>query len=229
MRFLLVSSGRSGTHMLRSIFRAHPDVAAWHDYQGRYATRPGALPTELAEYYKRLDPDATVGAMEHFHEAVFRRCPPDPAAWHQHWTKLRRIHNRVIVLTRDDVLGQYLSVSIANRDLTRGDYAAWASERPRQTHPEPLLFDMAAFRYHVTRLTSAQQQVRALLSTYFAVRYEDLVERWEDTVRGIYEHLGLRWNDPVPATHKQETRPYSEIVANWDEVHGALREMGVCE
>lgn len=199
--------------MLRSVLMHHPEVRWCHDYMGDAAPFPGHVGKRLAEWYTALDTDPDGGvayAIHHF------RYPPYTEAWIDNWAGLRRIHDRVVVLTRPNALARFLSERVANVTERLGLESNRNCSRPRTETPLQVHLRIEAFlrfRHDAMQSTAA---VERMMYPCLSVAYDDLVYRWTPTMQIIYEFLGLSWNHPMPGTFKQESRPLSAIVRNWD-------------
>ena len=210
MRFLLATQPRSGTHMVRAALRAHPSVVSWHDARTAMVEDPRALVRQMAD---GTGSDATTGVLVHALRPLSDPHEDWHTAWQEHWVSLRALQDRVVLLTRRNHLRRYLS----RRNLYLPRIGVnWECERPRQVHPPPVRLTLGHYLADVDREADALNCIREWLSPYCHVVYEALCDDWPGTMRRIYDHLGLEWNDPQIATFRQETRAMRDIIANYD-------------
>ena len=228
MRFLLITEARSGTHMFRGAFRNHPDVFSFADYCSDLVTVRGGLTQFLTELYSKMPADSTSGAFTHFGE-LRRHSKTEKRGWiPEDWRSLRKIHSHVIALTRRSSLRRYLSLELA---LKKGLGATWSCDTLRNSDPPPITLDLNKFLAWHQRAKRIRQDISKLLEPYYSVVYEELVSDWLGTMRGIYDYLGLQWDNPKILPFQQETRPLEAIVENWPLIsqEAAARNLNLLE
>lgn len=205
--------------MVRGALKDHPEVCKWFDYIWKpqvVPTRPGELPTFLETAYKTYPDSTVVGTMTHCGGLEMAK---KPTAWADHWQRLYELHDKRVLIVRRNSLRRFVSVKIAQARN------AWSSASPRRRHPAPLTLDLAEYLAWAAGTQRYTNQVRQALAPCHEVAYADLCTNWTATMRGVYDYLGLTWNDPQPTTFQQETRPIRDILSNYDAVVAAANSM----
>jgi len=206
-RFMILSSPRSGTHMLASALAEHPAIVSlsevfnpdWTLDAPFKETTPEA--TILSEHVFCGYPDGVraVGFALHRAGARFGR-------WPTLWQRLeqdRGLH--VVSLSRVHLLGRYVSYRVMREKVPR--------DAPRVFTPEELT---AEFRIQETVVSAFDE--RFARHPLLQVSYEQLVDRWDEQILRVQEFLGV---DPLPlkpATEPSKGKRYAEIIENYDEL-----------
>ena len=212
MRFLLITEARSGTHMLRGVFKTHSDIVGFADYRNDLVGAKGGLVGFLTNLYSGVPAESIFGAFTHFGE-VRRRSQIEMSGWiKEDWKSLGEIHDHVITLTRRCILRRYLSLELARKKNDPN----WSCDTPRNSNPPPLDFSLDEFLGWHHKTKQLKQEISKLLKPNYSIVYEDLVNDWVGTMRGVYDHLGLQWDNPRASSFQQETRPLEDIVKDWD-------------
>ena len=212
VRFIILSESRSGSGLLVSMLRTHPNVICHGEALHRKAV--AALPpldqTSLEERNSDLK-----GFVERMY--AFGEQNPECAAvgfklfyYHKPLLLRRLIKDggiRFIVLWRDDKLARYASRQIA---LKTGRWVESSGTEPKANsvkrpdtvryhywgHLLHFLFSACCFRITMAMLGRSQ-------SRYLVVRFEKLVEAKDVWGRRIQQFLDLQPVELQPGTHRQ--------------------------
>lgn len=207
-RFLILSSPRSGTHLLRSALAQHPAIVALTEMFNPDWTR-GAP-------FNQDTPDEVI-----LREHIFRDYPPGVRAvgfalhrsgarfgnWPGLWARLESDSDlRVISLSRLNLLRRYLS---------------WRTMREPKSHPpEPKRMTAEELREEFLR----QETLVAAFDQRFAshpllrVNYEELDQHPDATLARAQQFLGVEPLPLAPTTARNPLRPLSERIAGFDEL-----------
>lgn len=210
-KFLLLTSPRSGTHMLKSSLDAHPNVVCLTemfnpDYiQGKYGYDDSMpAPQVLEKYiYKDYEPEVkAVGFCLHRLGARFGN-------WPNLWNILQNTDGLyVISLRRENLLRRYLSVQLQQiRNLDSSQL------KPISFEPEKLLEDFNRQRKKV-----AEFNQRFSDHPTINVTYEQLCEDYEGTMKKLQDFLGVPVVELKPGTGKRNNPPISDFVVNYNEL-----------
>jgi len=212
-RFVVLSSPRSGTHMLRTSLDGHPEIVCLTemlnpDYSdGVYPFTVDTSTEEIlgAYVFRRWAPGIrAVGFCVH---RLGARTGNRPEPWDL-LAADRELH--VISLRRRDLLRRHLSFRL------RG----YEGLDP----PPPLDLDPGELRADFDR----QRQAVAALDELFAdhplrtVVYEDLVARYQDTMDELQRFLGVRSLPLAPGTLPRPRWPLTDVVRNHRELAEAF-------
>ena len=212
MTFLLLANPRTGSTMLRLALSRHPDVlmhvlyfggdhADWVNFQ---RTTGKVLGTQV---YRSVD-DKWIADNGQLSPGEF-------------WSMLNHQHDRVISLRRENLLRQFLSREVAGDVPGKRE-----SLHPREMEPEPVVLRPAALLAFVESTLGARRTVDDVFEGRHVVWYERLVSRWEETLAGIQEYLGLLPKRIPQETYRQETRPLRDAIGNYDEIASFLVHFG---
>lgn len=207
-KFIILSSPRSGTHMIQTALRNHPNLAAHSelfnpDFLHDEPFGPGT-PAEviLNQHIFRPYPPSVqkVGFIIHRSGAPF-------GDWPNLWQSLQEDKAIYVVsLRRRNLLRRYLSYQVMCTF--------------REAPPQPLTFDpeelKSDFEY--------QRQEIDLFDQRFAdhpllkVHYEDLCEHYHRTVRSVQAFLEVKPQKLWPDIEGKPQRALSEAIANFEEL-----------
>ena len=207
MKVLILTQTRSGTHLL---WKAVPSFHNLHEFNLPLASTPGALAVALQEFFKKHLNELAV-VHNHLIEIV-----PNSVEWIKNWHELRAMFDRVVVLTRRNRVKQFLSKLISEyRDHVGGEsYDHWNCSTARQIDPQ-VVVDFEHYLFFRDNLRRSTDEILKIVYPYHHITYEMLVNDWEPTMRSIYKYVGIEWDDPQPATYKQESREIQQIISNW--------------
>ena len=206
-RFLILSSPRCGTHMLRSALGEHPALVCLSevfnpdfimDAPFREDTPEQTILDEhvFCAYPGGID---AVGFALHRAGARFGR-------WPTLWQRLERDRDlRVISLSRLDLFGRYLSYRQMREKTDRS--------AARVVTPEEL---QAEFRIQETLVSAFDE--RFAHHPLLELKYEQLIDDWDAQMRRIQEFLGVETMPLRARTKKNERVPPRDLVENYDEL-----------
>jgi len=212
-RFVVVSSPRSGTHMLHSALRRHRHIVA----------RSEAFNPDLVGH-DAYDENTSTG--EVFNHHVYSKQPPHVGAvgfllhradanigpWGDIWDLLSAdTEIRIIMLHRFDLLRRWLSFELMRERTRRGN---------RQYRPEPVVVEAENLRREFERYEGELVAFRQLFSRHdrLQISYEDLCHRWPQTLRELQLFLGVPQQVLQPGTEANPNIPLRQFIANYDEL-----------
>ncbi len=206
-RFLILTSPRCGTHMLCSALAQHPGIVSHSevfnpDY-GVDAPIEETTPEETIlnefvfyDYPSSID---AVGFALHRGGARFGR-------WPTLWQRLERDPDlHIISLSRVHLLGRYVSYRLMRERQDRSE--------PRIITPEELQTD---FRIQETTVSAFDE--RFAQHPILRVKYEQMVDNWEDQILRIQEFLGVPPRPLKPTTVPNRGLYYRRVIENYDEL-----------
>jgi len=205
LRFMILSSPRCGTHMLRTALNNHshivcqsemfnPDFIISENYSNS-CTDDEILKDYIFKPY--AEDVQAVGFILHRSRA---RLGDRPLLW----DKLQADHNlKIIFLERENLLRRHLShevmrAKLNNRDLTQ-------------------TFDAAELEQEFEALTTELATYIGRFSSHSILRitYEALCDDFEETIGKVQNYLGVERQQVEPATNKNEVRPLSTAITNY--------------
>jgi len=205
LKFMILSSPRSGTHMLRTALNNHPQIVCHsemfnpdfiisEDYDVS-ASDHQILQEEIFKDY--ADSVDAVGFILHRSRARF-------GDWPDLWRKLQADKNiKIILLHRNNLLRRHLSHQVM---------------RAKKTHKD-VIQTFSAFE--LAKEFSAMQQELVDFSERFAahsilkISYEDMCNDYQETIGKVQNYLGLERRDIQPSISKNESMPLSEAISNY--------------
>jgi hypothetical protein len=207
-KFMILSSPRSGTHMLRTSLDAHRNVVCLTemfnpDYTlGRYDFTENSPEQEILEQYifrpqpRRIH---AVGFCLHRTGARFGN-------WPGLWETLAAMPDlRIISLSRRNLLRRYLSFK---RRPTRT--GPWLPTAPITVDKNELAAD---FEYHAAKLAEFDLQFRE--HPLLGVTYEDLCTNYQTTMEAVFAFLEVPYRPVKPATPKLPRQSLAEAIQNY--------------
>ncbi|MDJ0647723.1 MAG: sulfotransferase [Xenococcaceae cyanobacterium MO_188.B19] len=202
--FIILSSPRSGTHMLKSSLDLHPNVMC-HDEVFNpdygYAFLKNMPEDEILQHFifREYKPSIkAVGFCLHRSDAGFR------GNWQRLWKMLQENSDLyVLSLFRSNLLRRYLSFKV----MTGSKSKQIAIELDK----EELLEDFQKQRNKVEEFNQEFAQNRIL-----QVSYEELCQNYSKTMQGIQEFLEIPYVDLKPKTKKLENRSLKESIKNYE-------------
>lgn len=207
-KFIILSSPRSGTHMIRTALRNHPDIVAHSELFNPdfLKNRPFGPQTPenviLGQYiFRNYPPNVEqVGFIIHRSGAPF-------GDWPNLWSLLQDDKDLfVISLRRRNLLRRYLSYQVM------GTF--------RGAPPTPLTFDPEVLK----RDFIYQQQEIDWFDQRFAdhpllkVFYEDLCSNYHQTVKSILKFLKVKPQKLWPDAEGKLRQKLQEAIANYEEL-----------
>jgi predicted GH43/DUF377 family glycosyl hydrolase len=224
--FLVATQGRCGTHMLRTSLCQHPQVICRD---------------ELFNPYSAMAENELPGFMGmSISEAVLRAFSPPPGGDHlrvvlpvihgQHnsprWKDVHRSiveafpQLRVVYLSREDKLAQYVSFQKAARNNQWRSYSGQPDGNAKRIN-----IDVGHFAKALKRWRKEEDKVRRILAgcPSLEVKYEDLRDSYDDTMERLQAFLGVDSQPLEPATKRQsKDEGLSNLVVNWEEASDVI-------
>ena len=210
-KFLLLTSPRSGTHMLKSSLDAHPNIVCLTemfnpDYIRKQFDYDDSMPaTQVLEkyIYKDYEPEVkAVGFCLHRFGAAFGN-------WPNLWNILKENKDiSVVSLSRENLLRRYLSVQLQQiKNLDAADL------KPISFDPEKLLEDFTMQRKKVDEFNLKFSDHRLI-----NVTYEQLCTNYEETMDKLQEFLEVPAVALKPGTGRRKNPPISDFVVNYNDL-----------
>ncbi len=221
-RFLVLSSPRSGTHMLRTSLNAHPNIVCMTEMFNPDYTARGfdfaadtAVERILADHVYLPYPPG-IDAVGFLLQRSGARCPHASILWP---LLERDLDLQVVSLRRENLLRRYLSQRLRRRER---QHLGASSPPPdlERTPPEPIKLEFD----HLIRDFEHQEHKRLELDRRFAghrvttVSYEELCHRYDETLNRLQRFLGVPPIELRPKTRKRAIPPLSQIVSNYREL-----------
>ncbi|MBX2877817.1 MAG: FkbM family methyltransferase [Saprospiraceae bacterium] len=213
-KFIILSSPRSGTHMLRTTLRNHPNIAACSELFNPDFIRNKPFGPEtpaleiLNKYIFRNYPDhiKMVGFIIHRSGTPF-------GDWPDLWSLLQEDKSiYVISLRRRNLLRRYLS------------YQTMRTFRGKP--PQPLTFDPEVlkedFIYQEKEVEAFDEQFAG--HPIIKVYYEDLCSDYHRTVKKVLRFLRVKNQKLWPDEKGKPIRKLQEAIANYDELKTYLSQ-----
>lgn len=230
--FVIIGTGRSGSTMLRTMLHAHPEVHCYGELFGNDRERQFRWETDrettLADRELRdSDPVrflrervigecgdgvSTVGFKLFYHHARDERFASirDQV--------LQDSSIRILHVTRRNLLAQIVSFQIA---METGRWSVGAGSTGQQ--PSTVTLDPAHCLRHFGQILVDEEDARREFDGFsmLEVEYESLRDHRQFECDRILDFLELPRRTLDPSTRRQERRPLSEVIANYDELRAA--------
>ena len=217
-RFVILSSPRSGTHMLRTTLNAHsqivcqaeslnPDLIAEEPYDESWSTR------EVLEQHLFCDQPERVRTAGF---AIHRSGAP-LGPWTDIWSLLEGDSQlRIILLHRHDLLRRYLSFVVMKERNRSGSV---------RFEPVSRRIEAEVLRTEFLRYESELVAFRARFEAHrmFQVSYEELCSTRQITCLRLQRFLNVPIESLRPQTRKNPHRPPSSLLENFDELKSAFQ------
>lgn len=221
--FVIAADLRTGSTLLSTSLQHHPEIRCYGEL---FHTED--FPDNQLEQYDRHHLDAREVIQKAFapegykaigfRSMVFLPFPSRPG-WADVWERLSEMENlHVIYLTRKDHLAQYASLLVAQETgifhPPPDDPILKPENRPTITiTPEELTWWIEEREKLYTR---RREQLRGKPS--FELEYECLIADWTEVMHEVQEFLGVTPTALEKMKDKQERRPLSAIITNFDEL-----------
>tara|TARA_Y100000361_G_scaffold50603_1_gene44029 strand:- start:2805 stop:3443 length:639 start_codon:yes stop_codon:yes gene_type:complete len=204
----LVSTPRAGTHYLRMSLDNHPKM--------RWAGEFFRNCISISKSYDRIKSYIYNGSystgIDDFDWVGF--------VWHLSLKSDLPLLNvdKFILLKRRNVLDQFLSLMIAIKTQK------WVMTISQET----IELNLAELEHFIEEQEKMYDDFKKWGVEYKTVFYEDLCDQFDYTTSSIQRYLGLDYCRLEPAELiKQETRPISDILSNYEEVKWTLKNMNL--
>ena len=224
--FVIVADLRTGSTLLSTSLNTHPRIRCYGEL-----FHPETFPDNGLEQHDRFQLSgrdvvrhafsAPGVAAAGFRAMVFLPMSSQPH-WADSWDALReRNDTRVIWLDRRDKLAQYASILVAQQ--TRVWHPSPDDPVLRPENRPTIEIDPQQLREWTDERSALFAQRREQLrgKSSLDLDYETLVSEWPAVIRRVQEFLDVEPLPLEPAKHKQEKRPLSEVIANYNELRAA--------
>jgi LPS sulfotransferase NodH len=214
-KYLLLTSPRSGTHMLKSSLEAHPNIICLTemfnpDYiQGKYPYDDRLPAKQVLDKFIYCDykPEIkAVGFCLHRSGARFGN-------WPRLWNILKEMPDLyVISLYRENLLRRYMSVQL--QQITN----------LKTAKIEPRDFDLEILIQEFQKQISKREEFNHRFSEHpiIQVSYESLCNDYQTTINKVQEFLGVPITELKPGTGKRQNPPMSQYIKNYQELKERL-------
>ncbi len=237
-RFVILTQARTGSNMLVSTLNSHSMIQCFGEILnpaslfGYENWRRQTLFRRLAdkflrdynanEYICRLqsktlaaNPNIRAFGYKVIYPGQFDRWPGFRCLW--------RTQDKIIALTRQNLLRKYISSVIANTE------GVWSTNKSRN-HKINIRIDLSDFWNCVPRIEAIYKIIDTITMEFRGIRvtYEDLTsERRSDCLRTILGYLGVNENEAsalMPKTARQNPQPLEQLISNFTEIQSALKD-----
>lgn len=227
VRFVIVSRGRSGTSLLRSLLDDHPQVATFGEIFRRY----GAIGWDRRDYQAapaqlRLIEKDPVAFLE---TCLFRKYPRQITAvgfklfyyharnpeWESVWPYLREqpdIH--IIHLRRQNMLATHLSLRRAFLTNKWSNGSGQAENVP----PLTLTYEECLEAFEKTQEWETWAEQFFAGKPMLQMSYEALSQDYEGEMKRAQAFLGLDYQRTRPRLYKQNRQSLADSIANYAEL-----------
>lgn len=231
VRFLIVCPARTGSTMLAWYLRDHPDVCMHGEvFAPKGPVALDGLEASLGEPLEEaLRAVRDREPVRFLHDVVFvaaDRCAVGFKFKYEElslrrWAKVRRAladdtDLRVIHLSRENLLGRYLSQFIA----TQVTHVFNLTSPNGRADVPPVVLDRDDCLADFQRIEAREHEFRALFARHptIDVKYEELVASPERSLAQIQDFLGLELRTLRSKTERLETRSLTEAIVNHDDL-----------
>lgn len=226
--FLIVSRGRSGTNLLKSLINDHPGGRCFGEVFNRYGRAGWGIPG-----YRRsavCDREISRDPVDYLDRRIYRRYPRHIQAvgfkifyyharnseWADVWPHLRdREGLKIIHLRRENILATHLSLVRAQKDLVWETHGQRRNADPAPTY---LDYDECLAAFEATRAYEAWAEGLFEASPVLDLTYEALVAERHESLNRVFEFLNLEPQKVRSPNARQRTRPLSRSIANYAEL-----------
>lgn len=217
IRFVIFGLGRSGSTLLKQLLDSHPEITCEGELlnvEEKYVTNQlmrkliYKFPSQFFALRSLLSKKPVYG----FTLLFYQYSPPAKLI-----EKLIKKNWKFIRIYRENSLDQSLSHLVAEKTKVWHRFDSEEKETPKLTVSPKELKDRLKI---VNKNKEAETKLFEDFAHFKVVYEHDLKnqDKWAETTRKIFEYLGV---NPAPASasiQKTFSRPYSEIIENYDEL-----------
>lgn len=241
--FVIISSGRAGSTMLKSLLDNHPAIVCFGEVLNRdkilwdQGDFNATMNTPEVHALRNQDPTAFIDMLLHSveHESVravgyksiynhysygpaFKRLIP----YLLDKPGLKVLHNK-----RRNVFKTFCSYRVAAERTKRGKLMNAYQKGDHETDMH-IIVDPARCLEFIRSTEREGQRFDALFADcdMTDVHYEDLARRTGLEMKRLFAFLGVEYAPVRPRTHKVRRQPIEDVVTNYDEVRQALTDEG---
>lgn len=225
-KFIIFTNGRTGSNLLVSLLRAHPDIRVHSEIFGEYQLedrlnrrliRLSGERRHLRKAFMPLAFEKAVGLKMLYYQITKaygeRRGVPDIEAVRSEIQSDE--HLRFFHLKRKDRLARIISnrLALASGNWERGGYSRI-----------PIEIDVGWARSELERMISWENEFDDWLPAdrTLEILYEDLAGDAEPVMHAAFEFIGVKPRKVSSGLRKQATRPPHEMVSNFGELRDEL-------
>lgn len=227
-RFFVLSSPRSGTHMLRTSLDMHPNVICMTEMfnpdhtEGKFEFNADTAAEKILSDFVYSDHANQMLAVGFSLQRVGARF----GNWPNLWSLLEQdLDLHVISLRRENLLRRYLSYQLRQRekkDLGRGTPAPNLEGSP----PKPMKFevDLLIRDFELQERKIAKFNERFASHPLITVSYEQLCQQYEETMSRLQMFLGVPQVRLKPETKKRAIPPLARVISNYWELKATFAD-----
>ncbi len=228
-RFVILGMGRTGSNLLATSLRSHPDVLCYgelfNNAQMGKRVDWGVDGHRSTQALAQLREEDTAQFIDRY---LFGKKPLNVAAvgfklFYYHategstaeiWNRIESDNIKVIHLRRKNLLETHLSMSKALSDRN------WSTLSRKKGGPESSTVELSYDELDAsfTQIREWEAEFARRFPESFDLSYEDLVADYGGHMRKVSEFLGLEWFPMATPLRKQSSRPVWEKIANYDEL-----------
>lgn len=231
-KFIILSSPRSGTHMLRSCLQEHPDIVVQHELFNE----------AMAAFHPYPLTESAINIINHYafiggHDGIKARGFPlheEQASdykgkqWKDVWRIIRSMKEiKIIHLNRRNLLGRIISQATA-RDTQQ--WTLYPNNKPR-TKNTTFTIDADHVKEHFQILKKRYQQAKEIFSEHemIDVCYEELCSDLKSEMVKIQNFLEVPFVDINPTTQKNPGKNIRETITNYNELKQYFKNTELAE
>jgi hypothetical protein len=213
VRFAILCMGRSGSTMLQTMLDSHPDIRCFGElfHAGdTFATSHRTDHVAYLEEFLGTDPSMAVGFKMPWDSLIVY---PDI------WEVFRRQRFRVILLTRQNRLDQYLSMKLAIHNEMWHSFDGKGRYYPRErlrTDPAECLHHLQYFRFGDTMLREVSRDLERVEIDYAQLTDVKVMAR-------VFVLLGVEPRPLTSGVERLRRGSQRDIIENYDELKASLR------
>lgn len=226
-RFIILSSGRTGSNLLRSLLNSHSQIITF----GELFRRPSEIGWDYPGYKNKAEDISLIhtNPSEFLETKLWKKFPKHISAvgfkifythaqeenWRSVWHHLRdQKELKVIHLKRKNILKTYISLKKAQKT------GRWRNANNAQEEKVLLTLDYNDCLNRFTRTRAFEEQFDKFFEDHqvFQVLYEDLARDSQREMEHILQFLRIQHEAVRPLIYKQSNQPPSEIISNYSEL-----------
>lgn len=210
LRFLILSSPRSGTHMLRTALNNHSEIVCHSEM-----FNPDFIISEDHDLSDSDDEILTQHIFKQYSASVravgfiLHRSRARFGDWPELWNKLENDRDlKIIFLERKNLLRRHLSHEVMRAKLNNRSMIQ--------------SFDPNVLEREFDELSYETEQYIEKFASHSIIRisYEDLCDQFSDTLGKVQTFLGLETQQIETLTEKNTFQPLAQAIKNYDDLKG---------
>lgn len=222
MKFIIFGLGRSGSTLLKQLLDSHPEITCEGELlnvEDKYVTNPllrkliYRFPSQFFTLRSMFSKKPVYG----FTLLFYQYSQPEKLIG-----KLIKKNWKFIRIYRENSFDQSLSHLVAEKTKMWHRYNSQEIQTPKLiVTPEELMY-----RLEIVIKNKFAETKHFEKFAHFKVVYEDDLknqDNWAETTRKIFEYLGVNPAPTSASIQKTYSRPYSEIIENYNELINVLK------